>query len=158
MIINTLIIIFWLLVIIYILIESYIYGPLTVLCGCVLVSIIVIAGIKIVTGIAPKGLIKTYTTVATVSKKYTKDDKYGEGTTIRGKYEITGVLLCRKYYIVLNGNGKDHTFEIPKSQYNSIKLNSRVLCKINYKENKITKIKMIDKSRILYNPFVQKLR
>lgn len=111
MIINTLIIIFWLLVIIYILIESYIYGPLTVLCGCVLASIIVIAGIKIVTGIAPK-----------------------------------------------DGNGKDHTFEIPKSQYNSIKPNSRVLCKINYKENKITKIKMIDKSRILYNPFVQKLR
>lgn len=40
-------------------------------------KIIAIAGIKIVTGIAPKGWIKTYTTVATVSKKYTKDDKYG---------------------------------------------------------------------------------
>lgn len=98
MIINTLIIIFWLLVIIYILIESYIYGPLTtVLCGCVLASIIVIAGIKIVTGIAPKGWIKTYTTAATISKKYIKDEKYGEGTTIRGKYKITGTLLCRKY-------------------------------------------------------------
>lgn len=81
MIINTLIIIFWLLVIIYILIESYIYDPLTVLCGCVLASIIVIAGIKIVTGIAPKGWIKTYTTAATISKKYIKDEKYGEGTT-----------------------------------------------------------------------------
>ena len=97
MIINTLIIIFWLLVIIYILIESYIYDPLTVLCGCVLASIIVIAGIKIVTGIAPKGWIKTYTTSANISKKYIKDEKYGEGTTIRGKYKITGTLLCRKY-------------------------------------------------------------
>ena len=97
MIINTLIIIFWLLVIIYILIKSYIYGLLKALCGCVLASIIVIAGIKIVTGIAPKGWIKTYTTAATISKKYIKDEKYGEGTTIRGKYKITGTLLCRKY-------------------------------------------------------------
>lgn len=52
---------------------------------------------KIVTGIAPKGWIKTYTTAATISKKYIKDEKYGEGTTIRGKYKITGTLLCRKY-------------------------------------------------------------
>lgn len=60
-------------------------------------KIIAIAGIKIVTGIAPKGWIKTYTTAATISKKYIKDEKYGEGTTIRGKYKITGTLLCRKY-------------------------------------------------------------
>ncbi|CUP21727.1 Uncharacterised protein [Anaerostipes hadrus] len=36
MIINTLTIICWLLVIIYILIKSYIYGLLKALCGCVL--------------------------------------------------------------------------------------------------------------------------
>ena len=48
-------------------------------------------------GNSPKGWIKTYTTAATISKKYIKDEKYGEGTTIRGKYKITGTLLCRKY-------------------------------------------------------------
>lgn len=156
--ISTLIIIFWLLVIVYMLILSDIYGLSQTLCGCIIASIIVFAGIKIANKIISKEPIITHTTVTTVSKKYTKEKKLGEDTATSGKYKMTGTLLCRKYYIVLNGNGKDHTFEIPESQYNSVKLNSRVLCKINYKENKITKIKMIDKSRILYNPFVQKLR
>lgn len=158
MIINTLIIIFWLLVIIYILIESYIYGPLTVLCGCVLASIIVIAGIKIVTGIAPKGWIKTYITVATVSKKYVKTENLGESTSVKGKYKITGTLLYKHYYIVLHEDDKDYTFETSEDQYNSVKPNSHALCKINYKENKITKIKTINKARSLYNPFIQKLK
>ena len=45
-------------------------------------KIIAIAGIKIVTRIIPNRWIKTYTTAATISKKYIKDEKYGEGTSI----------------------------------------------------------------------------